>query len=150
MFRSGDMKLPVNKVEAIARVLKLDARDLLRRVLKEYSPDLLEALNSLMGQGGDIDMMTTHERNLLRFIRTHLGGRDLNLLADESLAADLANGIDALVDAANKGELEAHVERRRESQNMAFVQSMKDMLKRQAAEREELRASLWKRADPTP
>jgi hypothetical protein len=146
MFRSGDMKIPVNKVEALARVLGLDAPDLLRRVLREYTPDLWDALNSLMGEGGAVSTMTTNEKALLAFVRGRLAGRDLNILADEDLRSTMEQSIDSMVDAAGKGELDTLIERRRQSPNMAFLEGMKELLRRQADEREGLRKILGKRA----
>jgi hypothetical protein len=146
MFRSGDMKLPVNKVEPLARVLGLDPADLLRRVLREYTPDLWDALNSLMGEGGTVSTMTVHERSLLAFVRSRLGGRDLNILADETLKSSIEQSLDAMLDAAQRSELDTHFESRRiSSSNMAYNQAMKELIKRQAEERESLRGLLGRR-----
>lgn len=147
MMCSGDMKIPVNKVEPLARVLELDPADLLRRVLTEYTPDTWAVLNSLFGHDGSISTMTTNEKALLAFVRNRLGGRDVNILEDEQLKAFLEQGIDSMVDAAQRGDLTAHIETRKVSGNAAYNQAMKELIKRQAAERESLRGLLGQRPE---
>jgi transcriptional regulator with XRE-family HTH domain len=49
MFKQGSTKVPVNKIGPLARILEVDAVWLLRRALREYSPDLWEALEETLG-----------------------------------------------------------------------------------------------------
>ncbi len=49
MFKSGGMKVPINKVPALAGALDLHPGLLMRRVLNDVSPELLQAIEHCLG-----------------------------------------------------------------------------------------------------
>lgn len=71
VIRTGAMRLPVNKVPALASALRVDLVQLLRAVLKEQSPGLWEVLQPLLPLGE----LAPAEVNLVRHIRKLAQGR---------------------------------------------------------------------------
>lgn len=69
MFKHGATKVPVAKVPALARALGLDPAHLLRLALSEYSPEILEAIESSFGW-----LVAEDEYQLLKQVRTLTGG----------------------------------------------------------------------------
>lgn len=61
LLRNGTSKLPYTKVPAVAAVMKLDPYKLLRDVMGEYEPKLLELLDALW----DRSAATANQRRLL-------------------------------------------------------------------------------------
>lgn len=49
MFKSGDMKVPIVKVPALADALDLNPALLMRRVLNDLSPEMLHAIERCLG-----------------------------------------------------------------------------------------------------
>lgn len=49
MFKSGDMKLPITKVPALSDALDLNPGLLMRRVLNDVSPEMLQAIEHCLG-----------------------------------------------------------------------------------------------------
>lgn len=68
----GQMKLPMEKVDNIAAVLKIDAAHLLRLTLCEYMPDLW----SLIEKHLYLDSLSRHERELIHAYREVTGDID--------------------------------------------------------------------------
>ncbi len=64
MFKQGSTKVPVNRIGPLARILDVDAMWLLRRALREYSPDLWEALEETLGP-----RVTANELEILGALR---------------------------------------------------------------------------------
>lgn len=79
MIFNGSMKLPIDKVPAMARVLEIDPAALMRRTLTEYEPALLEVVESTLGLAGTL---SEHERSLIDFVRNHLAGEDVDLIGN--------------------------------------------------------------------
>ena len=75
MMKTGSMKPPANKVLAIAEMLKVDPVFLLRKVIAENEPALWDAIASVLEQY----LVTKNELALLRYVRYHLDGHDVNL-----------------------------------------------------------------------
>ena len=67
LIKAGTMKLPLAKVPALAKALRLDAAELMRTALRESSPELLEAieeaLNPLRLSATEVNLIT-HLRKL--------------------------------------------------------------------------------------
>ena len=67
LIKAGSMKMPLNKIPALARVLKLDAAELMRVALSESAPDLLqvieEVFNPLNLSAAEVNLIT-HLRKL--------------------------------------------------------------------------------------
>lgn len=71
MLKMGTMRLPLNKVSDFARILQVDAVELLRIALTDGSPSLWDALKPLLPLGE----LAEHEVNLLRHLRSLSKGR---------------------------------------------------------------------------
>lgn len=65
MIKKGEMKLPIDSVEAMAKVLELDAVGLLRLTLLRQTPGLLEVLDRLMPQF----TLTPAEQRIIEYVR---------------------------------------------------------------------------------
>jgi len=64
MIKTGRTKLPFEKVPAFAKAVGVDPAHLMRLMLKEYAPELLEVLTALLGFP-----CTQNEAALLRVYR---------------------------------------------------------------------------------
>lgn len=49
MFKSGDMTVPITKVPALADALDIKPGDLMRRLLADTDPELLQAIERCLG-----------------------------------------------------------------------------------------------------
>jgi hypothetical protein len=77
MFKTGQTKLPLNKVGIFAKALNVDPTYMLKLVLSEYSPETWEAIEGIIGQERTI---TAPEFELIKFARNVTG----NLIPDMS------------------------------------------------------------------
>lgn len=75
----GTMKLPVNLVYPLAKYLEIDPAALLRIYLRDYAPDLQQALHDCGGQ----EIVTARERLLLEGYRKATGNTDPEVLIFE-------------------------------------------------------------------
>ena len=71
-FREGTMRVPVNKVEALAGALDLDPAIVFRCAVREQSPELMQVIDRVLGP---VDLSLT-ERTLITHIRKVSAGRD--------------------------------------------------------------------------
>ena len=85
MIKQGKTKLPLSKVSAMAESLGLDKGRLMRLTLKEYSPDVLDALEECLAP-----MVTENERVLLEVWREATEGQDPSI--DPQQAKNLSIG----------------------------------------------------------
>lgn len=74
MFKQGQTKVPINKIGPLARILEVDAVWLLRRALREYSPDLWQALEETLGP-----RVTANELEILGALRVATDDTDPRL-----------------------------------------------------------------------
>lgn len=81
MLKTGAMKLPVNKVGAMSRVLGVDPVFMLERVLNDNAPEMWAALKEVLGNR----LVTAHEMALIEFTRSRLGGFDANVTGYKEL-----------------------------------------------------------------
>ena len=88
MMFTGSMKVPVNKVPALAKVLELDSVALLRRVMLANCPEIWETLEQVVGKSS---LTTTNEVALIEEIRDLLGSDDVPLHADKIFMAEMTN-----------------------------------------------------------
>jgi hypothetical protein len=72
MLKTGNMRLPIGKVPQLAYCLRIEPRNLMRKVLGEISPDVLEAIESCYGPFDP----SPAEARLITAIRTSAGGRE--------------------------------------------------------------------------
>jgi hypothetical protein len=73
MIREGKLKLPIDKVQALAKSIDYPVGDLLRAVLHEYMPDTLVAIEKIWAPTD----MTANERKLIESYRYLAKGRDV-------------------------------------------------------------------------
>lgn len=71
LIKAGSMKLPLNKVPALAAALSLDPAAVLRAALVESSPDLLAVIEEVFGP----TRLTPTEVNLIKHLRELSGDR---------------------------------------------------------------------------
>jgi transcriptional regulator with XRE-family HTH domain len=72
MFKQGLTKLPINRVEALAKALEVDPVHLLRLVMLEYLPDAWESIENIMKS----TILTANELELVRAFREVTGDAD--------------------------------------------------------------------------
>lgn len=87
LVKAGTLKMPLTKILALAAVLELDAVDLLKTVLHESAPDLLQIITDVLNP---LHLSAT-EVNLIRHLRELRGDRQ-----GASIVMD-ATGVFALV-----------------------------------------------------
>lgn len=71
-IKAGTLRLPINKVGVLADVLNADPVQLLRSVLNQGSPELLQTLDGILDPLG----LTEAERSLIRRLRSVCGDRE--------------------------------------------------------------------------
>ena len=75
MMKSGSMRLPASKAVITARLLKIDPKFLLARVIAENDAELWMELSAVMNTA----LVTDHEMALICVVREAMAGYDLNL-----------------------------------------------------------------------
>jgi len=50
MMKQGITKVPISRVPALARALEVEPAELMKIVLKEYQPEILEAIEESLGK----------------------------------------------------------------------------------------------------
>lgn len=85
MLRSGNMAFPLNKTGAMAKALGIDPTFLLSKVLEARNPELLEVLESILGN----KMVTDLEGQFLQFVRKEVGGVEFNLMSHPELISGM-------------------------------------------------------------
>lgn len=73
MIKAGRLSLPINKVEALAGVLDLDAAVVLRQLMAERCPGMLEAIEAIINPLH----LTTTELNLIHHCRALAGDTEV-------------------------------------------------------------------------
>jgi len=71
LIKQGSMKLPINRVPALAAALSLEPVDVLRTALQESSPDLISVIEEVFNPL----CLTTSETRLIRHLRNLAGDR---------------------------------------------------------------------------
>ena len=100
MIKSGETKLPIAKAPAMARALGVDPQELVVMCLKEYQPEIWEAMAPLL----DLSV-TPDERRMLDGLRRWVGVPFLSCL-----------------DEASKGHLDAFMQSLRASDTVGTLQ----------------------------
>ena len=106
MMKTGSMNLPASKVVITAKMLKVDPIFLLRKVITENDPALWESISSVLDQ----HLVTKNELALLRYVRYHLDGHDVNL-AESPEFLQAADPVLAVIKAAETAFAIATIER---------------------------------------
>jgi transcriptional regulator with XRE-family HTH domain len=72
MFKNGSTKLPINRINLLAKAIEVDPVHLLRLVMLEYIPSLWESIEAIMQS----TVLTANELQLVQAYREVNGGRD--------------------------------------------------------------------------
>ncbi len=84
MFKQGKTRIPLDKIGAIARSLEIDPALLLRKVMGEYMPDTLAALESIL-EGLSL---TQNERELIDSYRRFSADKNVRaVICDNTVIA---------------------------------------------------------------
>jgi transcriptional regulator with XRE-family HTH domain len=84
MFKQGKTPIPLSKVGALAKSLGIDPALLLKKVMGEYMPDTLAALQSVL----DGLLLTPNERELIASYRQVAAGKDVTaVVCDKTVIA---------------------------------------------------------------
>jgi hypothetical protein len=81
MFKTGQTKVPFEKIPALAQVLSVDPTFLMQLALEQYWPDRFDILKPMFTR-----MMTANEQALVDQLRAEAGGEDYKL-PEETLAS---------------------------------------------------------------
>lgn len=73
MIKAGRTRLPINKVSALASVLDVEAGEMMRLLLSEIDPVMLESIENCVGPLG----LSPGEKRLLTTLRNSAKGRDV-------------------------------------------------------------------------
>jgi hypothetical protein len=92
MLKTGGMRLPLNKVGPMARALGIDPVFLLEKVLTETSPELWDALRSVIGDR----LVTENEIKTIQFMRKELNGFDANVIGYKEFTDAMRDGLRAI------------------------------------------------------
>jgi transcriptional regulator with XRE-family HTH domain len=69
MFKQGTTRVPYEKIPALARALGVDPAEMLRRAVREYAPETLDAIEEATG-----NVLTANERKVVRILRESCEG----------------------------------------------------------------------------
>lgn len=100
MLKTGEVDLPLNKVELFAASLEVDPLYLLSLVMRERHPEMYRIIWSRVGDR----VVSNSERNLLEQVRNMTGSTDVEAVTPEEIAA-LRNFCDLV--AKRKGSIAA-------------------------------------------
>ena len=92
MIRSGSMKLPINRVAAMAKAIDVDPMKLLRVVMSEGDAALLKAIEEIAGTR----VVTENEFALIEFIRHHSKNLDIDWKSRPEFSEPLLESIERL------------------------------------------------------
>lgn len=140
MMRTGSMKVPLNKVPDLARLIGVDPRALLRRVLLEYDPALWKTVQCIFGTG----TLSANEQALIDLLRSRTAALDPDLAGNQVFALGFTLLVDQVVDEHTLAEL-ANSNKppgRRVVTAIAADQKLEVLAERQAQERIALRRRL--------
>jgi len=82
MFKTGESKVPLEKIPALAKALDYDVGQLMRLGLEQYWPDKLDVINKVFGR-----VVTQNEWEMIQIVRDATGDSDPEF--DEKQKADL-------------------------------------------------------------
>lgn len=78
MMKTGQTKIPLNKVPKFAKVLGIDPTHLLRIAMQEYMPETWDVLEPIIGQA----LVTENEMEVIRLIRSATDDKDPAIVSD--------------------------------------------------------------------
>lgn len=77
MFKTGEVKVPLDKIPALAKAINVDPAFLFRLAMEQYWPDMNEAIGAVFGS-----ITTANQRKILARIQELSGEEDPELDAD--------------------------------------------------------------------
>lgn len=136
MMRNGSMKVPLNKIPAIAKALRIDQIALLQYALTAYMPELWETLKEVLNDR----LMTRNEAAVLELLRQATDGRDVDLVSNDQFVILLQTAARKALDASVLEESRGTPGGRpaRDSRIAKLNAEMRELLTRQAEERQKL------------
>lgn len=72
MFKNGQMRVPLHKAPSLAQALGINPGTLMRRLLTDTDPELLQAIEHCLG----VLDLTTGEQNLIQAVRRVSPGKE--------------------------------------------------------------------------
>lgn len=81
MFKTGQTKIPIDKIPGLARSIGVDPLFLMRMAMTEYMPSAWQAIESVADAKS---LISADELRLLQFVRESAGGLPIDLSAAES------------------------------------------------------------------
>jgi len=96
MFKQGKMKIPIEKIPALAEIIEVDPKLLLRTAMAEYFPKIWEVLQEHFGNGL---LVSDEERRILETLRKSAGTRGVKISTERQRQAlqDLADSLGSKV-----------------------------------------------------
>jgi transcriptional regulator with XRE-family HTH domain len=79
MIKQGRTKVPINKIEPLAKSLGVDPIHMLRLAMLEYQPDTWSAIEKIMGFA-----VSDNEKHILTELRLLTGSKDLRMKSGDS------------------------------------------------------------------
>jgi len=134
MIMSGTMPLPLAKVPALARVLRIDPLALLRRAMSSYMPEEWQTIETVIGE---TKLLSSNEMALLQKFREVLAGEDVALLDDAQFSSEISELLIAALNRHVQTLLAARPTDKpaRPTTAAGLSDSMVDLLRQQAIER---------------
>jgi len=134
MIMNGSMPLPLAKVPALARVLRIDPLALLRRAMSSYMPEEWGTIEAVIGEGR---LLSSNEVALLQKLRELLAGEDVALLDDTQFSSEVSGLLIAALDRHVQTLLAARPTDKpaRPTTAAGLSDAMVDLLRQQAIER---------------
>lgn len=77
MFKTGEVKVPLDKIPALAKAINVDPAFLFRLAMEQYWPDMNEAIAAVFGA-----ITTSNQRKILARIQELSGEEDPELTSD--------------------------------------------------------------------
>jgi transcriptional regulator with XRE-family HTH domain len=88
LMKQGKTKLPINKVQALAKALGVDQANFLRIVMSEYMPEAWDVIKSVVGE----KVVSADQTELLGIVDLETGGLGVDL-SDEKFVTDLRTAL---------------------------------------------------------
>jgi predicted XRE-type DNA-binding protein len=80
MFKTGESKVPFDKIPDLAKVLRVDVGHLMRLGLEQYWPDKMRVINEVFSR-----IVTAHEMELVEIFRKATGDADPKLTEEQRM-----------------------------------------------------------------
>lgn len=81
MFKTGEAKVPLDKIPELAEALRVDVAHLMRLGLEQYWPDKMRVINEAFGGF----VVTSHEKELVKLFRSATGDSDPKLTEEQKM-----------------------------------------------------------------